>query len=118
MNQVTPTSSAGCTFCQAINYVFEEYLVFLAHQILLENMNAAFTRPANNPYSSPIIPGGEITQISHGAQTTVINQSQNSPTISNNLLINKNFPTKVHPFFKIHIWNKTLKYGKKGGHSN
>ena len=51
VNQVSPTPSAGCTYCQAMNHVFEKCSAFLAHQILPESMNAAFTRPANNPYA-------------------------------------------------------------------
>ena len=66
MNQVSPTPSAGCTYCQDMNHVFEECPIFIAHQTLPEHMSAAFTRPANNPYSSLIIPVGEITQIFHG----------------------------------------------------
>jgi len=57
----------------------------------------------------PIILVEEITQISHGAQTTMIKQGQNSPTIFNNFLINKIFPTKVlHHLSKITYENKTL----------
>jgi len=49
----------------------------------------------------------------------MINQSPNSPTISNNLLINKISPTKVLTLFpKFTYGNKTLKYGKKGAHSS
>jgi len=51
VNQVSPTPSTGCTYCQAMNHVFEECPVCLTHQILPEHMNAAFTRPANNPYA-------------------------------------------------------------------
>ena len=35
-----------------MNHVFEECPVFLAHQMLPEHINVAFTRPVNNPYSS------------------------------------------------------------------
>jgi len=51
VNQVNQTPSAGCTYCQAMNHVFEKCPVFLAHQILLKNMNTVFTRPANSPYA-------------------------------------------------------------------
>ena len=51
VNQVSLTPSAGCTYCQDMNHVFEECPVFIAHQTLPEHMSAAFTRPANNPYS-------------------------------------------------------------------
>ena len=57
VNQVSPTPSAGCTYCQAMNHVFEKCPVFLAHQTLPEHMNATFTRPANNLYSSTYNPG-------------------------------------------------------------
>jgi len=51
MNQVSPTPSMGCTYCQAMNHVFEECPVFLVHQMLHKNMNATFIRPANNSYA-------------------------------------------------------------------
>ena len=53
VNQVSPTQSptADCTYCQAMNHVFEECLIYLANQILLEHMNAAFAGPTNNLYS-------------------------------------------------------------------
>ena len=57
VNQVSPTSLAGCTYCQDRNHVFEECPVFIAHQSLPEHTSAAFTRPANNPYSSTYNPG-------------------------------------------------------------
>ena len=57
LNQVSPTPSAGCTYCQVMNYVFEECPVFMAHQILPENMNAAFSKPINNLYSHTYNPG-------------------------------------------------------------
>ena len=105
VNQVSPTPSASCTYYQAMNHVFEECPVFIAHQTLPEHMSAAFTRPTNNHIHPPIIPVGEITQISHGSQTTMIKQGPNSPTIFNNLFINKIFPTKIlHLLSKIHIW--------------
>ena len=45
----------------------------------------------------PTIPDDEITQISHEAQTTMINQGPNSPTIS------KIRPVKIlHPLSNIH----------------
>jgi len=46
VNQVcqTQSTSAGCTYCLAMNHVFEEGLAFLAHQVLLEHMNAAFRK--------------------------------------------------------------------------
>ena len=50
VNQVSPTPSAGCTYCQDMNHMFEECPVFIAHQTLPEHMSAAFTRPANYPY--------------------------------------------------------------------
>jgi len=34
INQVSPTLSAGYTYCQVMNHVFEEYPIFMAHQIL------------------------------------------------------------------------------------
>ena len=55
--QVCLTPSTGCTYCQATNHVFDEYPVFLVHQMLPEYINAAFTRPANNSYTSTYNPG-------------------------------------------------------------
>ena len=57
VNKVSPTPSAGCTYCQAMNHVFEKCPIFIAHQNFPELMNAAFTRPTNNPYSSTYNPG-------------------------------------------------------------
>ena len=34
VNQVSPTPSAGYTYCQDMNHVFEECPVFIAHQTL------------------------------------------------------------------------------------
>ena len=53
VNQVNPTQSTftGCTYCHPTNHVFEKCFVYLAHQLLLEHMNAAFAKPNNNPYS-------------------------------------------------------------------
>jgi len=53
VNQVSPIQSisAGCTYCQGMNHVFEECPIFLAHQTLLELMNATFARPTENLYS-------------------------------------------------------------------
>ena len=45
------TYNAGCTYFQAVNHVFKEYLVFQAHQILPEHINATYSRPQNNPFS-------------------------------------------------------------------
>ena len=57
MNQVSPTPSTGYTYCQTMNHVFEKCPVFLAHQMLPKNMNAAFTRPTDNPYTPTYNPG-------------------------------------------------------------
>jgi len=53
VNQVSPIQSisAGCTYCQGMNHVFEECPIFLAHQTLLKPMNATFARPTKNLYS-------------------------------------------------------------------
>ena len=58
VNQVSPNQfpTPGCTYCQVMNHVFEEYPVFQAQQQYHELMNAAFLRPNNNPcllYTSP-----------------------------------------------------------------
>ena len=53
VNQVSPNQfpTPGCTYCQAMNHVFEECPVFQAQQQYHEPMNAAFSRPNNNPYA-------------------------------------------------------------------
>ena len=62
VNQVSPkqTPTLGYTYYQVMNHVFEEYPVILAHQMLLEHMNASFSQPNNNPYRKHTIPAGEI----------------------------------------------------------
>ena len=44
VDQVSPTQvpTPGCTYCQAMNHVFEEYPIFIDQQMLPEHMNAAF----------------------------------------------------------------------------
>ena len=58
VNQVSPSqfSTPGCTYCQAMNYVFEECLVFNAQQMYPEPMNAAFLRPHNTSYTQTYNP--------------------------------------------------------------
>jgi len=53
VNQVNPPqmTNPGCTYCYALNHVFEKCLVYLAEQMLPDSMNTAFFRPNNNPYS-------------------------------------------------------------------
>ena len=53
VSQVSPTlsSTTGCTYCQAMNHVFEECPIFLTYQTLPEPMNEAFANSTNNPYS-------------------------------------------------------------------
>jgi len=53
VNQVNPPQmlNLGCSYCHALNHIFEECPVFLAQQMLLDNMNATFARPNNNLYS-------------------------------------------------------------------
>jgi len=81
VNQVSPTPSAGCTYCQVMDHVFEEYPVFITHQTLPEHMNAAFTRLANNPYSSTYNPGWRNhPNFSWGPN----NNDQTRPKFSNN----------------------------------
>jgi len=58
VNQVSPNqfSTPGCTYCQIINHVFEECPIFKAQQIYPEPMNAAFSRPQNDPYTQTYNP--------------------------------------------------------------
>ena len=53
VNQVSPNRfpTPGCTYCQAMNHLFEECPIFNAQQMYLEPMNAAFSRPQNDPYA-------------------------------------------------------------------
>ena len=83
VNQVSPKQStfAGCTYCQTMNHVFEECLVFLAHQTLSESMNAAFARPTNNPYSQTYNPGWRNHRNFSWAQNT---NDYPRPNFSNN----------------------------------
>jgi len=119
MNQVSPTPSAGCTYCQAMNHMFEECLVFIAHQTLPEHMSAASHGPLTIHIHPPIILVREIIQISHGAQTIMIKQGPNSPTIFKISLSTKLSQPKSSIFFpKFTYENKTLQYEKKGGHSS
>jgi len=80
-----------------MNHVFEECPVFLAHQTLPEHMNAAFTRPANNPYSSTYIPGWRNhPNFSWGPN----NNDQIKPKFSNNFQqfpYQQNFPNQSPP---------------------
>ena len=91
INQVGPTPSVGCTYCQAMNHVFEECPVFLAHQMLPK----IWMQPSQGPPTIPtlqltILVRG-ITRISHGAK---INNSH-LPTFNPIFpIINKYFPTK------------------------
>ena len=59
VNQVSPNQfpTPGCTYRQAMNHVFEECPVFQAQQQYHEPMNAAFSRPNNNPYAPTYNPG-------------------------------------------------------------
>ena len=76
-----PNTSAGCTYCQAMNHVFEKCPVFLAHQMLPENMNATYTRPANILYSYTYNLGWRNhPNFSWGP----INNDQSRPKFSNN----------------------------------
>jgi len=58
VNQVNPTPviNPGCTYCHALNHLFEECPVYQA-QMYPENMNAAYARPNYNPYSETYNPG-------------------------------------------------------------
>ena len=78
VNQVSPNpfSTPGCTYCQAMNHVFEECPVFQVQQHFSKLMNAAFSRPNNNPYAPTYNPGWKFTRISHGAKTTMTTHGQ------------------------------------------
>ena len=114
VNQVSSTSSAGCTYCQDMNHVFEECPVFFAHQSLPEHMSAAFTRPANNPYSPTYNPGWRNHPNFSGAQATMIKLGPNSPTISKIRPISKVFLVKIlHRLSKIHKWRQDFQIWKE-----
>jgi len=105
VNQVSPTPC--CIYCQAMNHVFEEYHVFLAHQILPEHMNAACATPNNNPYSQTYnLDWRNYPNFSRG-QNTNEQLGPTFSTISNHPIINKIFPTKFyHLLSKIHKWRQ------------
>jgi len=96
VNQVGPTSPAGYTYCQAMNHVFEECPVFMAHQILPKHTNATLSRPTNNPYSSTYNPGWRNHPNFSWAQKTNDYLGSISPKIFNYLIINPIFPIKLH----------------------
>jgi len=57
----------------------------------------------------------EITRISQGAKTPMMNVGPTSPTISNQLIINKIFPTKFHHLLsKIHKWRQDSPIWREG----
>ena len=99
VNQVCPTSLAGCTYCQAIIHVLEECLVFMTHQMLSEHTNATFSRPTNNLYSQTYNPSWRNHPISYGPKTTMIILGPISPKISIHVIINPIFPIRLcdHP---------------------
>ena len=114
MNQVSPTPSASCTYCQDMNHVFEECPVFIAQQSLPEHMSAAFTRPAKILIHPPTILVGEIIPIFHGAQATMIKLGPNSPTISKIRPISKVFLVKIlHHLSNIHKWKQGFQTWKE-----
>ena len=123
VNQVSPNQfpTPGCTYCQAMNHVFEECPVFQAQQQYHEPMNAAFSRPNNNPYAPTYNPGwrnhpnfswsqnnNDHSRSNHASHFHHANNSSNhQPNFSNfhnnspnhppNFsTINKTFPTKLH----------------------
>ena len=96
VNQVSPTLSAGCTYCQVMNHVFEGCPVFMIHQMLPEHMNAVFSRPTNNSYSHTYNPSWRNHPNFSWAQNTNDYPRLISPTISNHLIINRIFPIKLH----------------------
>ena len=57
VNQINPALPAGCTYYQSMSHVMEECPIFLTQQGVPEHSNAAFDRPANNPYSPTYNPG-------------------------------------------------------------
>ena len=73
IKQVSPNQfpTPGCTYCQVMNHVFEKCPVFQAQQQYHEPMNAAFSRPNNNPYALTYNPGLRNHPNSHGAKTTM-----------------------------------------------
>ena len=72
-------------------------LLFLAHQILPEHMNAAFARPNNNPYSPTYNPGWKNHLNFLWSQNT---NDQPRPNFSNNFQpshYQQNVPNQVPP---------------------
>ena len=99
VSKVSPTlpPMAGCTYYQAMNHVFEECPVLLAHQMLPEHMNAAFAKPTNNLYSQTYNPGWRNHPNFSLAQNT---NDHVRPNFSNNFQpfhYQQNFPNQVSP---------------------
>jgi len=53
VNQVSPNpiQNPDCTYCQTMNYMFEECLIFHTQQMFPEHMNVALSRSHNNLYA-------------------------------------------------------------------
>ena len=87
VNQVNPLqmTNPGYTYCHALNHVFKECPVYLAQQMLPDNMNAAFARLNNNPYSKTLIRYGEsgttVISLRYGVDTGQVS-SQSAQSIS------------------------------------
>jgi len=121
VNQVSPNefSIPGCNYCQAMNHVFEVCPVFQAQQYFLESINAAFSRPNNDPYAPAYNPSwrnhpnfswsqhnNDHPQSKHAShshhsnnssnyQSNFPNYPQNSPNNFSNY--QQNFPNQAPP---------------------
>ena len=112
VSKVSPTlpPMVGCTYCQAMNHVFEECPVLLAHQMLPEHMNAAFTKLTNNSYSQTYNPGWRNHSNFSWVQNT---NDQARPNFSNNFQpshYQQNLPNQVpSPSFQNQLSNMKRK---------
>ena len=96
VNQVGSTPSAGCIYCQVMNHVFEEYPLFMAHQMLPEYMNTIFSRPTNNPYSHTYNSDWRNHPNFSWPQNTNDYSRPNFSNIFQPPIINTIFPIKLH----------------------
>ena len=70
-----------------MKYVFEECLVFQAQQILSKHMNAAYSRPHNNPYVQTYNLGWRNHLNFYGVKTTM--------TIDRGKIVDKKYHVEI-----------------------
>jgi len=117
VNQVSPTPSAGCTYCQAMNMCLKSvacsWLIKCCPNIWMQHSQS----PPTIHIHTRTIPIGEIIQISHGPKTPTIILGPISSTISNHLIINTIFSVKLHNLpSKVPLLTRSLPIWRKFWH--